>query len=60
MNKLEYLDKILHPLITPFENDEISIKSLSANVKKYNKLDLGGYVALGSNGESVFLTEAEK
>ena len=60
MNKLEYLDKILPPLTTPFKNDEVSTKSLSDNIKKYNKFDLGGYVALGSNGESVFLTEAEK
>ncbi len=60
MNKLEKLDKILPPLTTPFEKDEISIQMLSDNIKKYNKFDLGGYVTLGSNGESVFLTETEK
>jgi 4-hydroxy-2-oxoglutarate aldolase len=60
MNKFEKLDQILPPLSTPFEKDEVSIKLLSDNIKKYNEFELGGYVALGSNGESVFLTESEK
>ncbi len=60
MNKLDNLDKILPPLTTPFEKDEVALNLLSENIQRYNKFDLGGYVVLGSNGESVFLTESEK
>jgi 4-hydroxy-2-oxoglutarate aldolase len=60
MIKLDNLDKILPPLTTPFDNDEVALNLLSDNIQKYNKFDLGGYVVLGSNGESVFLTESEK
>ena len=46
-------------LITPFTGDEISPKKLKENIQKYNRIDLAGYVILGSTGESVYLSDDE-
>jgi len=46
-------------LTTPFIGDEVSPKKLKENIQKYNKIDLAGYVILGSTGESVFLSDEE-
>jgi len=46
-------------LATPFIKDKISPEKLKENVQKYNRFDLGGYVVLGSTGESVFLSDEE-
>ena len=54
------LKGIYPPLTTPFRNDDIDCTHFIANIKKYNKFDLSGYVVLGSNGESVFLSKEEK
>ena len=51
---------IFPPIITPFMNDEIAIDKLKRNITLWNKIDLSGYVVMGSNGESVFLTRKEK
>ena len=59
MKKLS-LDGIFPPLTTPFENDKISIKHFANNINKLNSTNLSGYVVLGSNGESCFLTHEEK
>jgi 4-hydroxy-2-oxoglutarate aldolase len=48
------------PITTPFEKGELSLKRLKENFAKWNKIGLSGYAILGSNGENVFLTEAEK
>ncbi len=50
---------IFSPIPTPFEGEEVAYHHLLANLKKWNEFTLGGYVLLGSNGESVMLTEAE-
>ncbi len=46
-------------LSTPFVGDTISAKKLKENIQKYNKIDLAGYVILGSTGESVYLSDEE-
>jgi len=46
-------------LTTPFTGDEISPKKLKENIQKYNRIDLAGYVILGSTGESVYLSDDE-
>src|SRR5450755_138396 len=47
-------------LTTPFSADgSVSLSDLTHNVHLYNRTDLAGYVALGSTGESVLLTNAE-
>jgi 4-hydroxy-2-oxoglutarate aldolase len=52
---------IFPPLTTPFAADGgVELRALAANVEKYNRTGLAGYVAVGSTGESVLLTEAEK
>lgn len=54
------LKGIYPPLTTPFSRNEVAYPKLIQNLKKYNKFDLSGYVVLGSNGESIFLTKEEK
>ena len=54
------LSGIYPPLVTTFENDELSLEKLLRNVRKYERRDLSGYVLFGSNGESAFLTRYEK
>jgi 4-hydroxy-2-oxoglutarate aldolase len=51
---------IMPPIATPFLNDEIAFDKLAENLSKWNKTELSGYVVMGSNGESVFLTRDEK
>ncbi len=55
------LKGILPPLTTPFSADgSVELKALAANVQKYNRTGLAGYVVIGSTGESVYLSEDEK
>jgi 4-hydroxy-2-oxoglutarate aldolase len=54
------LKGIYPALITPFVRDVVAYNKLNENLQKYNKNGLSGYVVLGSNGESVFLTKSEK
>lgn len=48
------------PIATPFINNEVAFDKLAQNFSKWNKTGLSGYVVMGSNGESVFLTRQEK
>jgi 4-hydroxy-2-oxoglutarate aldolase len=51
---------VFPPLTTPFAPDgTLALDDLKHNVLLYNKTDLAGYVALGSTGEAVLLTDAE-
>ena len=55
------LEGIFPPICTPFDLDgEFSPHKLRANIDKWNKTSLAGYVPTGSTGESVFLTKDEK
>ena len=55
------LHGIFPPLCTPFLADgEFSPHKLRANIEKWNKTGLAGYVPAGSTGESVLLTKDEK
>ena len=54
------LSGIAAPITTPFVNGEIAYDRLRSNVQKYSETALAGFLALGSNGESMFLTESEK
>lgn len=52
---------VLPPMITPFnENDEVDYDKHVKNMEKWNQFDLAGYLVLGSNSETVYLTEEEK
>jgi len=48
-------------LTTPFAADgSVSLAGLKHNFTRYNQTGLAGYVVLGSTGESVLLSEAER
>ncbi|NYB73994.1 dihydrodipicolinate synthase family protein [Sedimentibacter hydroxybenzoicus DSM 7310] len=52
---------VIPPMITPFdEKDEVDYDKFRRNIEKWNKYDLAGYLVLGSNSETVYLTEEEK
>jgi 4-hydroxy-2-oxoglutarate aldolase len=60
MNNLR-LNGILPPLTTPFDwQGHVDFDALARNVARYNETGLAGYVALGSNGEAVHLTQEER
>src|SRR5712672_3943445 len=51
---------IFPALTTPYHEDgSVSIEHFKANLLRYNKTGLAGYVVLGSTGESVLLSAAE-
>ena len=57
---MKLLHGIMPPIATPFVNDEVAYDKLAQNFSRWNKIGLSGYVVMGSNGESVFLTREEK
>jgi 4-hydroxy-2-oxoglutarate aldolase len=49
------------PVTTPFDDaGSVDYDGLGRNIERYNRAGLSGYVALGSNGESVHLTADER
>jgi 4-hydroxy-2-oxoglutarate aldolase len=56
-----HLNGILPPLTTPFDGrSDPDYDTLASNVAQYNETGLAGYVALGSNGEAVHLSDDER
>ena len=51
---------IFPPIVTPFQKEEVAYHYLTENMEKLNGSGIKGVVVLGSNGENVFLSEAEK
>ena len=54
------LQGIMPPITTPFNGDGVAYDKLKENFRKWNQTGLSGYLVLGSNGEAVYLSEAEK
>ena len=54
------IEGIMPPVTTPFINGEVAYDKLTANIRRWNETGLSGYVVMGSNGESAFLTREEK
>lgn len=49
------------PIPTPFDDrGRVDQQNLAANLERWQKTALSGFVVLGSNGEAVFLKEKEK
>jgi 4-hydroxy-2-oxoglutarate aldolase len=49
------------PMLTPFTKaGDVDYNAHKKNLDRWNKIDLGGYLALGSNGETPYLKETEK
>ena len=59
MSKID-LHGIFPPIPTPFVNGRIVYDGLAANIEKWRKTGLKGLVAMGSNGEYVYLSGEEK
>ena len=51
---------IFPALTTPFENGSLSRVRLKGNIKKYNQVDLSGYLVLGSTGEGILMDKTER
>jgi len=54
------LHGIFPPIPTPFVDGKVAYEKLSGNIVRWNQTGLKGYVAFGSNGEYVYLSEEEK
>lgn len=54
------LEGILPALTTPFADGAVSPGDLRHNLDRYERLELGGYLVLGSTGEAVLLDEDER
>lgn len=52
--------KIIPPISTPVKDERVSREQLRFNIEKMNGSAVGGYLVLGSNGETVLLTPAER
>ena len=49
------------PMITPFTADgKVDFLAFAQNIEKWNEYALTGYLVLGSNGESAYLSEEDK
>lgn len=59
MNPID-LKGIFPPITTPFVDGKVAYDKLADNIAKWNTTGLKGYVAFGSNGEYVYLSEQEK
>ncbi len=52
---------VIPPMITPFkENGDVDYDKFVRNIERWNQAELTGYLVLGSNSETVYLTEEEK
>ncbi|OPL09664.1 MAG: dihydrodipicolinate synthase family protein [delta proteobacterium ML8_F1] len=60
MSKIR-LKGVFPPVVTPFKaGGDLDLEAFESNITKWNAYDLAGYLVLGSNGETVYLTEEEK
>jgi 4-hydroxy-2-oxoglutarate aldolase len=51
---------IVPALTTPMRDGQVCPEALVSNLKRYARLDLGGYLLLGSTGEAPYLDSAER
>jgi 4-hydroxy-2-oxoglutarate aldolase len=52
---------VFTPIVTPFdEHGQVAHDKLAFNLNRWNQTGLRGYIVLGSNGENVFLNDAER
>lgn len=58
---MEKLKGVLPPMITPFKtNGDVDYDGFASNIRKWNGDKLTGYLVIGSNSETVYLSEEEK
>jgi 4-hydroxy-2-oxoglutarate aldolase len=51
---------IIPPIATPFAENRVACDRLAENVSRWSQTGISGILALGSNGEYVYLSEKEK
>jgi 4-hydroxy-2-oxoglutarate aldolase len=55
------LKGVMPPIPTPFDPEgNVALTGLVANIQRWNKYDLTGYIVLGSNGEAGFVDDEER
>ena len=54
------LTGIFPPLTTPFVDGRVALDALAANIARYERHRLAGYLVLGSTGEAALLEDAER
>lgn len=55
------LHGVFPPMITPFtQSGDVDFDAHIRNIERWNNVDLGGYLVLGSNSETPYLAESEK
>lgn len=60
MSKIK-IKGVIPPMLTPFkENGDADYDAFISNMENWNQDKLAGYLVLGSNSETVYLTEEEK
>jgi len=58
---MEKIHGVIPPMVTPFKaNGELDSGAFVSNIKKWNEARLAGYLVIGSNSETVYLSEDEK
>ena len=56
-----HIEGVIPPMLTPFTADgELDTRAHIRNLSKWNEDELAGYLVLGSNSETAYLTEREK
>ncbi|MBN1546802.1 MAG: dihydrodipicolinate synthase family protein [Syntrophaceae bacterium] len=53
-------DSIVPPISTPIKDEKVRPDKLRFNIEKMNGTGVGGYLVLGSNGETALLTDEER
>jgi len=58
---MQRIHGVIPPMVTPFKaNGDLDSGAFVSNVKKWNEARLAGYLVIGSNSETVYLSEDEK
>lgn len=60
---MAYIDisGVIPPMITPFDhNGDVDFDKFEDNIRNWNQTKLAGYLVLGSNGETPYITENDK
>jgi 4-hydroxy-2-oxoglutarate aldolase len=58
---MEKIHGVIPPMVTPFKaNGDLDSGAFVSNIKKWNEARLAGYLVIGSNSETMYLSEDEK
>ena len=58
---MEKIRGVIPPMVSPFKpNGDLDTEAFVSNVKKWNEDKISGYLVIGSNSETVYLSEEEK